>query len=194
MKRGPKPKPPVESPHWIAYEAALDEAIERFQSMPLAIKKLNGAFAAGKIQCKFESLDATEIVARAVPVTAEYYAPEERSQGDDEPEIHVNGRLRTGWLFLWKPDLIKYFDGGGAPTPAAAKTHETSAALGRPMVHDWIEITLIAVQLHHKFPEIRRTPLIRKLQDRLEDERIKAPALSELQKMVELVFARDKGP
>ena len=62
------------------------------------------------------------------------------------------------------------------------------------MVHDWIEITLIAVQLHHKFPEIRRTPLIRKLQDRLEDERIKAPALSELQKMVELVFARDKGP
>ena len=176
QKRGRPRKPPVESPHWIAYEAALEEAIERFQSKPLAINKLNRAFAAGKIQCKFESFDVTEMVARDVPVTAEYYAPEEKNQGDDEPEIHVDGQLRTGWLFLWKPDLNNFF--GISPEPVQSvtvKKQQTRAAVGHPKVHDWIKITLIAVQLRRKFPEIKRTPLIRKVEARLEHDGITPP-------------------
>ena len=75
-----------------------------------------------------------------------------------------------------------------------AKAQETLAAAGRPPVHHWIKITLIAAQLRRTFPRINPTPLIRKLEGRLAAEGIKAPAFSELQKLMTQVFAFNKKP
>ena len=46
MKPGRPPSLPVESPDWTSYSTALQGAINRFQSTPLAIKKLDDALAA----------------------------------------------------------------------------------------------------------------------------------------------------
>ena len=47
---------PVEGPGWIAYAAALKAAIDRFQSTPLAIAKLDSASQARAVRCKIESI------------------------------------------------------------------------------------------------------------------------------------------
>ena len=46
MKPGRPPSPLLESPDWISYSIALQEAINRSRSTPLAIKKLDDALAA----------------------------------------------------------------------------------------------------------------------------------------------------
>ena len=65
-KPGRPPTLPVESPHWIPYAAALQEAIRRFRSEQLAIAKLDAALASGKIRCKIERIGAKpELVKRS---------------------------------------------------------------------------------------------------------------------------------
>jgi hypothetical protein len=56
VKLGRPPSPPVESSDWTSHSIALQEAINRFQSTPLAIKKLDDALAA--INCAASAFKA----------------------------------------------------------------------------------------------------------------------------------------
>jgi hypothetical protein len=189
MSRGRPPRLPVRSPHWIPYWAALEEAITRFGSERLAIKQLDDALASGTIRCKIESArnGARPVLAKRADRIAAVFLPDELCDPwVERPNIYLNDRPREGSLFLWNYDRIKYFDGSveiARPEPATR---------GRPLVHDWIEITLIAVQLRRNYPAIKPTPLISRIQERLEDEGMKVPVLSELQKLADKVFAFDR--
>jgi hypothetical protein len=56
MKRGRPPACRVEGPGWIPYAAPLKAAIDRFQSTPLAIAKLDSAFQARAVSWGIESI------------------------------------------------------------------------------------------------------------------------------------------
>ena len=66
MKRGRPPALPIESPHWISYAAALQDAHNRYGSELLAIEKLYGALTSGTIRCKIERIGAKpELIKRS---------------------------------------------------------------------------------------------------------------------------------
>ena len=214
MSRGRPARLPIESPSWIAYATALKNAAERFQSMPLAIMKLNRAFEANAVRCKIESFGKSEILAAntrvfvdIAPTDVEVDAAggwpdavvtnkEELPAGwEHRLEIAVGLCLwpREGWLFIWEPDLLKYFGITAERVKATkAKGHETRITSGRPVVHDWRKMTLIAAWLHRHFRKLTRNAIVGKLQDFLPGEGIKPPADSELQKMVKQVFDFDE--
>ena len=195
MSRGRPPNLPVRSPHWIPYWTALQDAIARFGSERLAIKQLDDALASGTIRCKIESArNGAEpvLVKRADRIAAVFLPDELCDPWAERPNVYLNDRPREGSLFLWNYDRIKYFDErtDWVP-PKAIEVQKTSAAVGRPLVHDWIKITLLAVQLRQNYPTIKPTPLISTIQEQLEEEGIKAPVLSELQRMADQVFGFD---
>ena len=194
-KRGRPRNLPVESKHWIPYAAALQDALNRYGSMPLAIKKLDDALASGTIRCKIERIGAkTALIKRSDRVAMVYLPDELRDPEDEHPYIRVNDEPQLGcWLFLWNFDLMKFF--GDAVEEVAAKpvkTQKATAAVGHPVVHDWREITLFAVQVCLDFRKLKANAIVPKLQGRLEAAGIKVPADSELQKAVQQVLTFDK--
>ena len=212
MSRGRPAHLPIESPKWIAYAAALKAAADQFQSTRLAIAKLDSAFQAYAVRCKIESFGNSKLVdagARVIvtigATDAEVAAAggwsdevvidtEELSAGwENRLEISLDVWPREGWLFIWEPDLLKYFGVTAEPVKAAGKDgRETRIPTGHPVVHDWIKLTLIAARLHRDFRKLTRNAIVGKLQDYLEREGIKPPADSELQKMVAQVFGFDE--
>jgi hypothetical protein len=186
---------PVRSAHWIPYWTALQDAIARFGSERLAIKQLDDALASGTIRCKIESArnGSKPVLVKGANRVAAVFLPDELCDPwVERPNVYLNDRPREGWLFLWNYDRIKYFDESADwVPPKAVEVQETPAAVGRPPVHDWIRITLIAEQLRRNCPTIKPTRLISKIQDRLEAEGKKAPVLSALQPLVGKVFAFD---
>ena len=112
---------------------------------------------------------------------------------DERPTIYLNGKPQSGWLFLWNFDRIKFFNISAEAGPASAvKTQKTTAAVGHPVVHDWREIMLFAVQACLDFRKLKANAIVHELQDRLEAAGIKVPADSELQKAVRQVLDFDK--
>jgi hypothetical protein len=192
--RGRPPDPPIESPDWIPYAAALKDAFNRYRSMPLAIQKLDDALASGRISCKIERIGAKPVRIKRSDRVAMIYLPDElRDGGDEHPYICVNGEPRLGWLFLWNFDRIKFFNISAEARPTiAVKTQKTTAAVGHPVVHEWREIMLFVVQAYLDFRALKANAIVHKLQDRLEAAGIKVPADSELQKAVRQVLNFDK--
>jgi len=157
-KRGRPPNPPDESPDWIPYNSVLQDAITQFGAEELAIEKLNDAFAAGKIHCKFERLgDKPKRLKRSDRIEVLIVPDEIREGWDARLEVRLNGEKQTDWLFLWNFDRIKYFR-----TPAESaqakmgKTKETLVAEGHPLRYDWIEIVLFADRLRTRLRRIHR--------------------------------------
>jgi hypothetical protein len=157
-KRGRPPKPPDDSPDWISYNAALADTIKRFPPAPLAMKKLNDALASGKVRCKIEKEDVAkgELVKRNTRVAVVDIPVEFLEQPWEESRtVLLNDKPQEGWLLLLNSDLIKYFGGGAAPTPAAKTQEKTSAAVGHPLRYDWVEIAIFIERLRQKLSGIR---------------------------------------
>jgi len=74
-KLGRPPNPPVESPHWISYAAALQEATKQFRSEQLAIQKLGAALASGKVRCKIERIGAKPQLTKRSDRVAVVFSP-----------------------------------------------------------------------------------------------------------------------
>jgi hypothetical protein len=188
--RGRPPALPIESPDWIPYAAALQDALNRYRSMPLAIQKLDDALASGTIRCKIERIGAKPGRIKRSDRVAMIYLPDElREPWDEHPYIRVNGEPRPGWLFLWNFDRIKYF--GDAVEEAAAKPvemQETAAAKGRLLRSDWVESALFADFLRRNSRGITRNHVVHELQQRLAEEGVKVPGDTELQAVVKQVF------
>jgi hypothetical protein len=220
MSRGRPARLPFESSSWIAYATALKSTAERFQSTRLAIAKLNRAFQDSAVRCKIESVGKPpELLAASARISVYITATdaevnevvaatgrwpddevvidtEELSAGwEQRLEISVSAWpiTRDGWLFIWEPDFLKYFGITAEPVKATeAKGHESRITTGRPVVHEWRKMTLIAARLHREFQKDTRNAIVRKLQDCIAGEGINPPADSELQKMVAQVFAFDE--
>jgi hypothetical protein len=192
-KPGRPPTPPVESPHWIPYAAALQEATERFRSEQLAIAKLDAALASGTIRCKIERIGAKpQLMKRSDQVAAVFLPDGEQDGWEERPTSYLNDEPQSGWLFLWDYDRINFFNISAEAGPAiAVKTQETPVAVGHPVVHDWREIMLFAVQAYLDSRALKANAIVHKLEERLEAAGIKVPA-SELQKAVRQVLAFDK--
>ena len=191
MKRGRPPALPFESPHWISYAAALQDALDRFGSMPLAIQKLDDALASGTIRCKIERAGAEPARMKRSDRVAMIYLPDELHEpGDEHPYICVNDEPQRGcWLFLWNFDRIKYF--GDAVEEVAAKPvkkQKTAAEKGRPLRYDWIKIALFADFLRRNSRGITRNRVVNELQKRLVEEGVKLLGDTELQAVVKEVF------
>ena len=193
-KPGRPPNLPVESSHWISYAAALQEATERFRSEQLAIAKLDAALASGTIRCKIERIGAKPQLVKRSDQVAVVFLPDEVQEGwEDRPTIYLNGKPQSGWLFLWNYDRINFFNISAEAGPVSAvKTQKTPVAVGHPVVHDWREITLFAVQACLDFRKLKANAIVHKLQDRLETAGIEVPAESELQKAVRQVLTFDE--
>lgn len=193
-KPGRPPALPVESSHWISYAAALQEATERFRSEQLAIQKLDEALASNKVRCKIDPIRAKpELVKRSDQVAVVFLPVELQDPWEDRHTIYLNGEPQSGWLFLWNYDRINFFNISAEAGPASAvKTQKTRVAVGHPVVHEWREIMLFAVQAYLDFRKLKANAIVHKLQERLEDAGIKVPADSELQKAVRQVLNFDK--
>ena len=139
---------PVESPNWIGYDAALQEAIRHYGVAELAIAKLAQALASGKVRCKIERLHAEPVLVTGSDRAAAVHLPQELrwfSWEDNGPVVYLNDAPQDGWLFLWNDDLEKDFSkiflGVSAVVETApVKGQKTVAVKGRPPIYDWPEI------------------------------------------------------
>lgn len=190
-KPGRPPPLPFESPHWISYDAALQDALNRYGSEPLAIEKLGGALASGTIRCKIERVGAKPALIKRSDRVGMVYLPDELHEpGDERPYIRINDEPQRGcWLFLWNLDLIKYF--GDAVEEVAAKpvkTQKATVAVGHPLRYDWVQIALFAYFLRRNSRGITRNQVVNELQKLPVEEGVKLPGDTELQAVVKQVF------
>ena len=152
-------------------------------------QKLDAALASGTIRCKIERIGAKPKLVKRSDQVAVVFLPDELLEGwEDRPTIYLNDKPQSGWLFLWNYDRIKYFGdfrrrGRGEPV----EMQKTAAEEGHPVVHDWREITLFAVQACD-FRKLNANAIVHELQDRLADEGVKVPADRELQTVVKQVL------
>jgi hypothetical protein len=205
-RRGPLP---LESPNWIPFADALSALVERTRSASLAVDVLDRAIEAGHVRCKLAYLDEPVRLDPATGVLMSRHKVELPKPGTldiavaldlgndklaegwaDEIDIKLRDEPREGHLFVWKPDQLKYFGGDEIAAPAkAAKGQKPPEKAGRPLLHDWVELALIAVHLHLDNPNYSRNKIVETMIERLTAEGAKVPASSELQRMLKQVFA-----